>query len=111
LLPKLSFLQKGEYISPEKVESAYARSQFVAQIMIEGNSLKDYIIAIVVPDQVYLMDYCQKANIGGDFKTLCESKYVKRVILEDLIKYGKLGGLMSYEQVCCNNFTTNRICF
>jgi long-chain acyl-CoA synthetase len=68
--------------------------------MIEGNSLKDYIIAIVVPDQVYLMDYCQKANIGGDFKTLCESKYVKRIILEDLIKYGKLGGLMSYEQVC-----------
>ena len=99
---KLTFNLKkqGEYISPEKIESAYARSQFVAQVMIEGNSLKDYTIAIVVPDQVYLMDHCRKASIGGDFKALCDSKIVKRIIFEDLIKYGKLGGLMSYEQVC-----------
>ena len=69
--------------------------------MIEGNSLKDYTIAIVVPDQAYLMDYCKKVNIGvgGDFKSLCQNVNVKRIIFDDLIKFGKLGGLMSYEQV------------
>lgn len=95
--------KKGEYISPEKIEAVYARSQFIAQIMIEGNPLKDFTIAIVVPDQVYLMEYCKKLKIEeeeeADFKSLCHNLKVKRMIFDDLIKYGKIGGLMSYEQV------------
>ena len=31
---------KGEYISPEKIENVYLRSPFIAQIIIDGNSLK-----------------------------------------------------------------------
>ncbi len=68
--------------------------------MIEGNPLKDYTIAIVVPDHVYLMEYCKKLKIEEtDFKSLCHNLKVKRMIYDDLIKYGKIGGLMSYEQV------------
>ena len=79
--------------------------------MIEGNSLKDYIIAIAVPHQDYLKDHCRKASIGGDFKTLCGSKILKRIIFEDLIKYGKLGGLMSYEQVYVTTILQGIECF
>ena len=92
-------MSQGEYISPEKIESVYARSQFVAQVLVEGNSLKDFVVALIVPDQAFLLDYCQKVGIRGDFKSLCKHDHVKRIIFEDLIGYGKLGGLMSYEQV------------
>ncbi len=33
-------LSQGEYVSPEKIESVYARCPFIAQIIVEGNSLK-----------------------------------------------------------------------
>ena len=35
----LIFIQ-GEYIAPEKIEIAYMRSQYAAQVFIEGDSLK-----------------------------------------------------------------------
>ena len=50
------------------------KSPFAAQVFIDGNSLKDYIVGIVVPDQDYLLKYCQKAKIEGDFETLCKNK-------------------------------------
>lgn len=34
------FSLQGEYIAPEKIEIAYMRSEYVAQVFIEGDSLK-----------------------------------------------------------------------
>jgi long-chain acyl-CoA synthetase len=68
---------KGEYISPEKIENVYARSQFLAQVFIDGDSLKDYLVGIVVPDEVYLKDYCANIGITGCFEELCQNKVLK----------------------------------
>ena len=43
-------LERGEYISPEKVEIAYSHCSAVAQIFVTGNSNLELPVAIVVPD-------------------------------------------------------------
>jgi long-chain acyl-CoA synthetase len=51
----------------------YIRSLFVAQIFVDGNSLKDCIVAVVVPDEPYLVQYCEQNGIKGSFKELCKN--------------------------------------
>ncbi len=36
----MGIFPKGEYISPEKIESVYSRSLFVEQIFVDGDSLR-----------------------------------------------------------------------
>ena len=43
-------LSQGEYLAPEKLESAYIQSPLILQIMVYGDSLKNCAVAIVVPD-------------------------------------------------------------
>lgn len=43
-------LSQGEYIAPEKVEGVYVLSQFIAQNLIYGDSLRSCTVGIVVPD-------------------------------------------------------------
>jgi len=44
-------LSQGEYIIPAKLESVYSKSIYVSQIMIYGNSTKNKIIGIIIPDK------------------------------------------------------------
>jgi len=92
-------LSQGEYISPEKIENIYLRSLFVAQIFVDGDSMKDSIIGIVVPEEAYLMDYCKKHTIKGTFKELCRNENVKKLIIKDLNKIAMKMNLMPYEKV------------
>ena len=92
-------LAQGEYISPEKVESAYARSPFIAQVIVEGDSLKSCTVAIVVPEPVYFVEYCRRNGFDGTIHELCNERRVRSVILEELTTLGKEAGLMGYEQV------------
>lgn len=73
---------KGEYISPEKVENVYIRSEFVSQVFVDGSSLKDYVVAIVVPDADVLIEACRRSNIEvGDLTSLCKNKVTKEAFL------------------------------
>ena len=49
-------LSQGEYIAPEKLEGIYVQSEWVMQCWIYGESLKDFIVAIIVidPDRLAL---------------------------------------------------------
>ena len=47
-------LSQGEYLAPEKLENVYIQSSWVAQIWIHGDSLHDWVLAIIVldPDRI-----------------------------------------------------------
>uniref|UniRef100_A0AAY4D4J5 Arachidonate--CoA ligase n=1 Tax=Denticeps clupeoides TaxID=299321 RepID=A0AAY4D4J5_9TELE len=92
-------LAQGEYIAPEKIENIYIRSDLVAQAFVHGDSLQACLVAIIVPDPDTLPAWAKKRGLPGSFQELCRNQDVKKVILEDIVRLGKEGGLKSFEQV------------
>ncbi|CAF2063700.1 unnamed protein product [Rotaria magnacalcarata] len=93
-------LSQGEYVAPEKIEDVYARSRFVSQIFIYGNSLENFLVGIVVLENEYIKQWA--SNQGFDLQENLPSgmkKRLKQVVLDDMICEGKQRGLMSFEQV------------
>ncbi|XP_065143718.1 long-chain-fatty-acid--CoA ligase 6 isoform X1 [Paramisgurnus dabryanus] len=92
-------LAQGEYISPEKIENIYIRSEPVSQLYVHGDSLQSCLVGIVVPDIEVLPSWAQKKGFGGCFEELCENQGIKQAILDDMVRLGKTSGLHSFEQV------------
>lgn len=85
---------------PEKIENIYIRSQYVQQVFVHGESLKSCIIAIVVPDVDVIKCWAVENGIPGTLSVLCANSEVKKLILDDMLAWGKEAGLKSFEQVC-----------
>lgn len=49
-------LSTGQWVSPAFLESIYAKSRFVNQLCVYGDS-KDFLIGLVVPNQLYLRNF------------------------------------------------------
>uniref|UniRef100_A0A8C6W063 Long-chain-fatty-acid--CoA ligase n=1 Tax=Nothobranchius furzeri TaxID=105023 RepID=A0A8C6W063_NOTFU len=92
-------LAQGEYISPEKIENIYIRSEPVAQLYVHGDSLQSCLVGIVVPDPEVMPEWAKKKGLLGTYKDLCKNTELKKAILEDLVRLGKANGLLSFEQV------------
>ncbi|KAJ2945572.1 hypothetical protein O0L34_g394 [Tuta absoluta] len=92
-------LSQGEYIVPEKIENIYIRSQYVEQVFVHGESLKSCVVAVVVPDVDVVKCWALENGIKGTFSALCENEKVKRVIMDDMLQWGKTAGLKTFEQV------------
>ncbi|KAM7425210.1 Long-chain-fatty-acid--CoA ligase 6 [Porites harrisoni] len=92
-------LAQGEYVAPEKIENIYMRSPLVAQAFVHGDSLKSYVVAIIIPDQETLEPWARSKKIPGNFADLCENEEVKKAIFDDIILKGKEAKLNSFEQV------------
>ncbi|KAI1236196.1 hypothetical protein IHE44_0001473, partial [Lamprotornis superbus] len=92
-------LAQGEYIAPEKIENVYIGSAPVAQVFVHGESLRSFLIGIVVPDAEMLPEFAAKLGVKGSFEELCKNPAVKKAILDDMIRLGREAGLKSFEQV------------
>ncbi|KFP57206.1 Long-chain-fatty-acid--CoA ligase 5 [Cathartes aura] len=92
-------LAQGEYIAPEKIENVYIRSAPVAQVFVHGESLRSFLIGIVVPDPETLPEFAEKLGVKGSYEDVCKNPAVKKAILEDMVRLGKEAGLKSFEQV------------
>ncbi|XP_030918541.1 long-chain-fatty-acid--CoA ligase 5 isoform X2 [Geospiza fortis] len=92
-------LAQGEYIAPEKIENVYIRSAPVAQVFVHGESLRSFLIGIVVPDAEMLPEFAAKLGVKGSFEELCKNPVMKKAILDDMIQLGREAGLKSFEQV------------
>ncbi|KAJ0003902.1 hypothetical protein NQD34_010116 [Periophthalmus magnuspinnatus] len=92
-------LAQGEYISPEKIENIYIRSEPVAQLYVHGDSLQSCLVGIVVPDPEVMPEWAKKKGLSGSYQELCENPLLKKAIQEDLVRLGKASGLHSFEQV------------
>lgn len=49
-------LAQGEYIAPDKIENVYLKTKGIDEILIYGDSLKAYLVGIVVPNKVHLTE-------------------------------------------------------
>eukprot|EP01083_Nonionella_stella_P238348 835285_1 len=96
----------GEYIAAEKCECVYAKAESVGQIWIYGNSFKSFVVAVIVPDAMWLVPrliekgkwkdealtpatpkYCDK------FKDIVSNNYdlVKDIIHDNLLLVNHFG--------------------
>ncbi|XP_046560296.1 long-chain-fatty-acid--CoA ligase 1-like [Haliotis rubra] len=92
-------LAQGEYVAPEKIEATYVRSEFVAQVFIDGDSLKMSCMGIVVPDAEVMALWAPNNGFPVDMELLCKSEQVKDIILKDMLDQGKKAGFKGFEQV------------
>ncbi|KAJ2945571.1 hypothetical protein O0L34_g392 [Tuta absoluta] len=92
-------LSQGEYVAPEKIQNIYLRSQFVEQAFVYGESLKSWLVAVVVPVHEVITNWAASNGIEGSIEELCRNKRVKEVIMESMVQCGKAAGLQHYEQI------------
>ena len=103
LLPHLPLDESsGEYVAPEKIEIVYARSSFVAQVFVHGESLKSVVVAVVVPDEAKVRAWA-KDRPGVDatlpLTDLARDPALKQAVLDEMVAVGKAASLASFEQV------------
>jgi len=92
-------LAQGEYVAAEYLETVYLRSTFVAQVFVYGDSFKNYLVAVVVPDPEVLLPWAQQQNIKGDLVSLCLNDKVKLMIYNSLVKVADKVKLKGFEKV------------
>ena len=95
-------LSQGEYVAPEKVENIFVQSQYIAQCLVYGDSLKNCCVAIVVPEMPVLEDWASKngktvqavlADQDADFKALLMQE------IDDLGRQRKLNSLEKPKEI------------
>jgi long-chain acyl-CoA synthetase len=92
-------LSQGEYVAPEKIEQIYGLSTLTAQVFVYGDSLKDFPVAIVVPDEEVFVSWAERNGWKGTMEELCQNEDVNKAVLKDLISVGKENELRGFEQV------------
>jgi long-chain acyl-CoA synthetase len=97
-------LSNGEYIAPEKLENIYTQSELVSQIFVYGDSLRAFIVAIVVPEPNAFHDWLKKLLESGlykdvDFSELYRNEFVVAEFLKQVQRHGRKAGLKNFEIV------------
>ncbi|KAG8905292.1 hypothetical protein FRB99_000265 [Tulasnella sp. 403] len=108
-------LSQGEYVALEKIENVYTSCAVVAQIYIHGESTKDHLVAIVVPDPLALSFIA--ADAGHKFDpsatpaveaAIKEPAVVKAVLDSMTAQVKKSGGLKGFEVVKAIHLTLDQ---
>ena len=95
-------LQQGEYVAAEKIELVYNKSNFISQIFVYGDSFQCYLLAIIIPDEMYIRKKWVPENgvaEGTSFEEICKIPKLKEDILADMNAKGKEGKLLGFEVV------------
>lgn len=105
-------LSQGEYIAVEKVENQYLKSAALNQIWVYGNSHKSFIVAVVVPNAMWLVEkigdmWTSEAlpatdSYNTEFEKVCRENYekVKKLVFDDMKQNtGKLKGFEKIKDI------------
>ncbi|CAF3868924.1 unnamed protein product [Rotaria sordida] len=92
-------LSQGTYIAPERLEDIYIRSQWIAQIFVDGISTEATVVAIVIPDEQYVRKNFLSTQTTMTFLELCKEEKLKQIILSDLIRLAKENKLKYFETI------------
>jgi long-chain acyl-CoA synthetase len=90
----------GEYIALEKLESVYRASPLVANICVYAALDKAKPVAIIVPLEPALQKLASANGIkGGSVEELVHDEKLNSLVLKDIQKAGREGGLAGIEIV------------
>ena len=93
-------LSQGEYVAAEKLEIIYGASPFISQIFVHGDSLQNYLVAVIVPEKEYVMKWAKSNGLAGKpFQEICDSAELHEAIKEDLARLFKQAGLRGFERI------------
>lgn len=95
-------LSQGEYVAGDKVEAVYKDSKFVNEMLIHGDSSKNFLVAIVVPKKEEIEKLAAEMNLEDSYEKLLEKKEIKEKVLKEmngLAKEKKLNGFEMARQL------------
>jgi len=99
-------LAQGEYVALEKIENLYSSSSLIEQIFVHGDSLQDYIVAVIVPQPAQLAQIA--SHITGqkvspeDRESLARATQhdkIRAKFMQEISKEGHKAGLKGFEMV------------
>ena len=92
-------LSQGEYLAPEKLENVYLTSKYSAFVFVHGDSLRNWPVAVVVPDKITLSKWAEEKGINKEWAELCKDQIAINEVLQDLRHQGQLAKLNGFELV------------
>lgn len=96
-------LSQGLYVAAENLEGSYGLSPFVNQIWIPGNSSKSYIVAVIVPNEAFVLAWAEEQAMMSSqvipFETLCQSSLLHDAILRDFAYLHRDNSRPGYELI------------
>ncbi|OMJ23786.1 Long chain acyl-CoA synthetase 7, peroxisomal [Smittium culicis] len=96
-------LSQGEYVAPEKVENVYVDNPIVTQAFIYGDSLKSYLVGVIVPEHELLLKFLKSEKVNVDYSLpldqLCSNIDVRKAVTKNLAAWGRSRDLKGFENV------------
>jgi long-chain acyl-CoA synthetase len=95
-------LSQGEYVAPEKIENILIRSAFIAQCFIYGDSLKNSLVAIVVPDEEVVRNWIKAKNPSlatASMDDICNNADITSAVLNDIKDLSRESKFQGFEVV------------
>lgn len=91
-------LQAGEYVSLGKVESELKTCPFVENICVYGDPMKQYMVALVVPNQKHLAELAQRHGFENlSFEEMCASSVIEKAVIKEIAEHARKCKLEKYE--------------
>eukprot|EP00917_Polyrhabdina_sp_WS-2016_P013934 GHVP01030411.1.p1 GENE.GHVP01030411.1~~GHVP01030411.1.p1 ORF type:complete len:677 (-),score=94.08 GHVP01030411.1:648-2678(-) len=92
-------LAQGEYVCPESIENKYISCSSVGQIFVHGDSFKNSLIGIVVPDEDEAKNWFKGKDGEFSLKEICQDATFKSHVLAEMDKAGTDLCMKGYEKV------------
>lgn len=85
-------LAQGEYIAPEKIEMTLAKNLYISQSFVHGDSLKSWLVALIVPNKEELLKWAEGESLSGlDYPSLIKNESVIAFYKKQLQGFGRNG--------------------
>jgi len=99
-------LSQGEYVALEKIENVYSTVSILQTTFVYGDSLRDHLVGVVVPDPIALTDLANRLGLGKKDPTnregldeLIALPQIKQEIMDNMSAVAKKAGLKSFETI------------
>jgi long-chain acyl-CoA synthetase len=80
----------GKYVNPFLIEEQFCKSPFIENMVVFGENEK-FAAALILPDFLYLKDYCTRHNIAfTDNQSLIKNSDVQTIFNKEIKKYNPL---------------------